>query len=192
MVAPGGRALAGYPDPHAHCIPINFESILNTIGMASVDRLIDEMFVNDVPHLKRGGKLYEITLTCVACLVGSYNRLYTDLKSAFKEIPSYGDGPDNNAIMIAIREAAKRAKIDDPTIAEIPNVPRYIVVLRGWSRQVTAAHRRNNPDSVAQSALHTEHLVGFQTQLVHILGTVKGLEQRSDGQVEDRMTIELL
>ena len=145
MSAPGGRALAGYPDPHAHCIPINFESIKNTIGMASVNRLIEELFVNDVPHLRIGGKLYEVTLTCAACLVGSYNKLYTDLKSAFEETPSYGVGPDNNVIMIAIREAAKIAKIEDPTIAEIPNVPRYIVVLRGWSRLVSAAHRRNNP-----------------------------------------------
>ena len=192
MVAPGGRALAGYPDPHAHCIPVNFESIQNTIGMASVNRLIDEIFVNDVEHLNRGGKLYQVTLTCVACLVGAYNKLYTDLKSAFEETPSYGVGPDNNAIMIAIREAAKRAKIEDPTIAEIPNVPRYIVVLRGWSRQVTDAHRRNNPDRVAQSASLSQHLAGYQTQLVDILGAVKGLEQRSDGRVEDRMTIEIL
>ena len=88
--------------------------------------------------------------------------------------------------------SAKRAKIEDPTIAEIPNVPRYIVVLRGWSRLVSAAHRRNNPDRVAQSASHTQHIAGYQTQLVDILGTVKGLEERSDGRVEDRMTIEIL
>ena len=86
MSAPGGRALAGYPDPHAHCSPINFESIKNTIGMASVGRLIEELFVNDVTHLRIGGKLYEVTLTCAACLVSSYNKLYTDLKSAFEEI----------------------------------------------------------------------------------------------------------
>jgi hypothetical protein len=103
---------------------MSFEAITTDIGMTSVDRLINELFVNNVSLLQKGGRLFQITLTCAARLIGSYNKLCTDLKSAAQEKPPYGVGPDNNPTMIAIRDAAARANIDDPTIPQILNVPR--------------------------------------------------------------------
>ena len=43
--------------------------------MDAVNKLIDHMFVNDVPELKSGGKLVMLTFTAAARMVGSYNQM---------------------------------------------------------------------------------------------------------------------
>jgi hypothetical protein len=171
---------------------MSFEAITTDIGMTSMNRLINKLFVNDVALLQKGGRLFQITLTCAARLIGSYNKLCTDLKSAAQEKPPYGVGPDNNPIMIAIQDAAARANIDDPTIPQILNVPCWLTVLRTWSNRITDHFKTSNPDRISQNASLTQQVVGMQNQLLDNLGSFKGLSEKIDGSTEDRTMIDVL
>ena len=77
MNAPGGLALAGYKNCHFQPVPFSFSAVSH--AMDAVNKLIDCMFVNDVPELKSGGKLVMLTFTAAARMVGSYNQMVKDL-----------------------------------------------------------------------------------------------------------------
>ena len=75
--APGGLALAGYPNCHVISVAFSFNAVPH--AMESVCNLISRMFRNDVPHLKRGGKLEMLAFVAAARLAGSYNQVVCDL-----------------------------------------------------------------------------------------------------------------
>jgi hypothetical protein len=56
MNAPGRKSLAGYKDPNLHIVPHSFKC-LGTEVVEAVEKLIDNLFVNDIPQLEKGGKL---------------------------------------------------------------------------------------------------------------------------------------
>ena len=64
---------------------------------------LKEAFVNDIKELQEDGKMRPLLLTAGARLIGSYSSLVKDLT---------GD----NVIVVKIREAAKRAAIDDSSV----------------------------------------------------------------------------
>ena len=103
--APAGCAYAGHKDCHVQPQPVSFDCLLH-VGPA-VDRLVQHMFVNDVPELKKNGKLVMVLDTCAARLVGSYNKLVTDV------------GRDNG-ILMKLQLAASKAAIDDPKVPPQP------------------------------------------------------------------------
>jgi hypothetical protein len=51
MSAPGGKALAGYSDPHDPAYPMSFEC-LNVDDKDMLDRFLSKLFVNDVECMK--------------------------------------------------------------------------------------------------------------------------------------------
>ena len=94
--------------------------------------------------------------------------------------------------MKAIRSAAEKANINDPTISEVPNVPRWLTVLRTWSDRITAHFKTSNPDRVRRDASLSKQFVTVQDQLVRVEGSVDGLAGRIDGRTGDRTTIDTL
>ncbi len=52
MNAPPGKSLAGHKNTNLHVVPHSFEW-LGTQSAQAVERLINKLFVNDVPQLKR-------------------------------------------------------------------------------------------------------------------------------------------
>ena len=79
-------------------------------------------------------------------------------------------GPDDNIIVQHIRDAAKKAVIDDPTIPRVQGCPRHITVLRRWSTTLTDDFRRKNPSRVAKDASLKQHMSGMETQM-HLMQT---------------------
>ena len=90
-----------------------------------------EMFINDLPRLQIGGNLRPVVMICAARMVGAYNDLICDL------------GIDH-CIVKLIREAASRAKVDDLRVPERGRGPRYHVVLKDWSQQITDNFKKAN------------------------------------------------
>ncbi len=62
MNAPGRKSLAGHKNTNSHVVPHSFEC-LGTQSVEAVERLINKIFVNDVPQLKKGGKLRLLLVT---------------------------------------------------------------------------------------------------------------------------------
>jgi hypothetical protein len=177
LSAPAGRAGAGYSDPHQECYPMSFQCITNEIAVSSIDRLVEHMFENDVDLLKAGQRLRVITTTCAARLVGVYNKLYKDLNDAKSKDHSVAD-PEDNIIVQRIREAAKKAAIEDPTIPVVPGVPRHITVLRKWSSTLTDDFRHKNPSRVATEASMKRQMGGMQTQMQELQTQVQTLTSK--------------
>jgi len=78
MNAPGGLALAGYTNCHMQPVPFNFDC-LGMEAYETVQRLVGALFVNDVPELKKGGKLHAVLNICAARLIGSLVDLVADV-----------------------------------------------------------------------------------------------------------------
>ena len=131
MNAPAGRALIGYPDPRIHCVPFSFEYLgASTIHMAATERLLDELFVNDVSKLRKPSgeyvsvdNLYLVLLTSGARLTGAYNDIVEDVKH-----------PDKNDIIVKVGEAEMAAKIDDPKAPQVDGSPCWLVVSKQQPR----------------------------------------------------------
>ncbi len=62
MNAPGGKSLAEHKNTNLHVVPHSFEC-LGTQSVEAVERLINKLFVNDVPRIKKGGKLRLLLVT---------------------------------------------------------------------------------------------------------------------------------
>lgn len=148
MNAPGGLATAGYSNCHMRPSPYNLEC-LGDGAAESVQRLLENLFVNDVNELKPGGKLRRVLTTAAAALVASYNDLVVDTNDATKD----------NMIVHKIREAARLARIDDPEVDTIQNDPRrWLTVLTAWSRRVKSDFQASNPQTPSRDA-PVEHQV---------------------------------
>jgi hypothetical protein len=78
MNAPGGKLLAGYKDPNLHIVPHSFKC-LGTEVVEAVEKLIGNLFVNDIPQLKKGGKLCLLVVTAAARMIGAYKALIHDV-----------------------------------------------------------------------------------------------------------------
>ena len=120
--APGAMAAAGFSNCHMQPSPCEF-SVLGIHAFPAVQRLVSEMFTNDLPRLQVGGNLRPVIMISAARLVGSYNDLIRDF------------GTDHEVVKL-IMEAARRAKVDDEHVKD-KGGPRHHVVLKDWSRQVT-------------------------------------------------------
>jgi hypothetical protein len=70
MNAPCRKSLVGYKDPNLHVVPHSFEC-LGTEVVGAVEKLLDNLFVNNVPQLKKGGKLCLLVVTTAACMIGA-------------------------------------------------------------------------------------------------------------------------
>jgi hypothetical protein len=121
MNAPGRKLLAGYKDPNLHIVPHSFEC-LGTEVVEAVEKLIDNLFVNDIPQLKKGGKLHLLIVTAAACMIGAYKALIL------------GVGVDNG-IVSRIMNAARDSKIDD-ALVPMTDGPRWNSVLHEWSHKI--------------------------------------------------------
>ena len=176
MNAPAGRALAGYPDPHANCTPYSFEC-LGTSVVPAVERLIGELFANDVPELQNDKAMYIVVLTSAACLIGAYNHLVKDVAS-----------PETNEIIVKIRKAARAAQIEDHR-ATADGFHRWLVVLKYWSECITDAFTRNNPERVSQNAPLNQQLIGFGSQLESIQHQFQSVADKVESSAKDAIVI---
>ena len=128
---PGGLALAGYDD--LHTIPSPFRlSCLGESGLNSAMRMVDKLFIIDVPELKEDGRLRPVVMVAAASLIGNYSKLVSD----------YGV---DNPIVKLIQTAAESAKIDDVNVPSKAGIPRWLVVLRSWSTTIKSDHHDRNP-----------------------------------------------
>jgi len=130
ITAPGVLAAAGYTDCHMKPAPMGFHA-LGVEVFDTVQRLVTEMFTNDLPRLQIGGNLHPVVMICAARLVGGYNDLICNL------------GIDH-CIVKLIREVAIRDKVDDLRVPERGRGPRYHVVLKDWSQQITDNFKKEN------------------------------------------------
>jgi hypothetical protein len=123
MNAPGRKSLVGYKDPNLHVVPHSFECLgIEVVG--AVEKLIDNLFVNNVPQLKKGGKLCLLVVTAAARMIGAYKALICDV------------GVDN-VIVSRIKNAARDSKINDPSVP-MTDGPCWNAVLHEWFCKIEA------------------------------------------------------
>lgn len=135
MSHPGAMAVAGYSNCHMIASPYSFD-ILGFQAADSVNRLLDKLFIIDVPQLQRDGNLWPIVLTAAARLVGSYASLTKDVSS-------------DNSIIVKIDEAAKKANIDDSSVPQGVG-PRHKLVLMSWSKKIEEDFKSKNQQRPVQ------------------------------------------
>jgi hypothetical protein len=162
MSAPGGKALAGYNDPHAPAYPMSFECL--NLEKDVLDRFLSHLFVNDIECLKEGGKLRQMLVTCAATLVGWYNEFQRDMMCS------------TNSIVAAIRTAAQKSALSDASITPTAGAPMWLMTLKSWSQKIKDAFECNNPESVTEYASITEQYMGMSWQLNSLLTRVSKIE----------------
>jgi hypothetical protein len=145
MNAPGGKSLAGHKNTNLHVEPHSFKC-LGTQSVKAVERLIDKLFVNDVPQFKKGGKLRLLLVTAAGQLIGAYKSLIHDI------------GVDNS-ILSRIMNAARDAKIDDVSVP-LTDGPRWNTVLHDWSRKIEAYVKSKSTEVVPEYALLSQQING--------------------------------
>jgi hypothetical protein len=95
--------------------------------------------------------------TAAARLIGSYNELLSDVG-------------DENGIVVLIRNACMKARIEDVTVPACAG-PRWNAVLRSWSTKITEDFVMNNPQRPDQEA--------SVVTVLHSLGDlISGLDRR--------------
>lgn len=129
ITAPGAMASAGYTNCHMRPCPHSFD-VLGVDVFETVQRLVSEMFKNDMPRLQPGGNLRPVIMICAARLIGAYSDLIKDL------------GMDH-IVVKSIMEASRQADVDDERVKSTSG-PRYHVVLKEWSRQINEQHKKDN------------------------------------------------
>ena len=166
MNAPGGLALAGYTNCHMQPVPFNFDC-LGMEAYETVQRLVGALFVNDVPELKKGGKLHAVLNICAARLIGSLVDLVADV--------GY-----NHPIVQKIISAAQEAKVVDDRV-EAPigaaNLPRHYIVLKDWSKKIKHAFVENNPQHAPASGNTEAKVAGMESLVASILPRLTSLEE---------------
>ena len=153
ITAPGAMAAAGYTNCHMRPSPLGFHGLNdNEVASASVNRLVSELFKNDIPRLQEGGNLRNIILMSAARLVASFNDLLRDVGGS-------------NKVVVEISEAARRAKIDDSSVAPTNSaIPRWRVVLMEWSKQICAKFKEENEQVSRDDPKVNEELLRFMIQ----------------------------
>lgn len=102
--APGGLAAAGFTNCHMKPVPYSFDC-LGLEAFETVQRLVEELWKNDVPRLKENGNLRPVLMICAARLIGSYCDLIHDVGL-------------EHPIVKKIMEAALCAKVDDDRVKD--------------------------------------------------------------------------
>lgn len=119
MNAPGGKALAGYRNCHGAVVPPD----LAWLGAG----VLSSGVVDNRGEIK-------LALSACASVVRYYNQLCRDM------------GPFHT-IVTSVRQAAKDAKIDDPTVPLTQGLtPRWRTVLEYWSSTLDKRFKELNPD----------------------------------------------
>jgi hypothetical protein len=161
--APGAMASAGYINCHMRPTPYSFEA-LGLEVFDKVQKLVSEMFVNDMHRLQVGGNLRPVLMISAARLIGSYNDLIKDV------------GTDHKVVKL-IMEAARRAGVDDARVEESGG-PRYHVVLKYWSRLIKDKFTEDNDQVSPDDPKVNEEL------LRKLIGEVEKLKTSSAAQEE--------
>ena len=158
-------AAAGFSNCHMQPSPCEF-SVLGIHAFPAVQRLVSEMFTNDLPRLQVGGNLRPVIMISAARLVGSYNDLIRDF------------GTDHEVVKL-IMEAARRAKVDDEHVKD-KGGPRHHVVLKDWSRRVTEQFKEDNDQVSPDNPKVNEELL---RKLIHkvdkLEASVAGHDERN-------------
>ena len=76
--APGGKALAGWTNCHAHIFAPRIE-ILGWEVQDEVKNLINSLFVVDVPELRPQGRMRPLVMAAFASLLRHYREMVKDL-----------------------------------------------------------------------------------------------------------------
>lgn len=121
MSAPGGKALAGYLDPHAAAHPMSFSCLQCRASQSLLDAFLSNLFVNDIECLQPDGMLREMLVACAAALLGWCNDLERDVGGS-------------NAIVNKIRMAAQKSAIKDSAITATVGAPMWLLTLKYWSK----------------------------------------------------------
>jgi hypothetical protein len=71
MSAPGGKALAGYLDPHAEAHPMSFYclQLQNRVSESLIESFLSNLFINDIECLQQDGELRQVLVACAATLL---------------------------------------------------------------------------------------------------------------------------
>ena len=184
MNAPGGMAIAGYVNCHTPPQPYNFSCLgEDDVVVGSVKRLIDELFVNDVPQLQFGTPLRRLLVTSAARLVGSYNELVRDIAPA---------DPMKHDIVLKICTAARRAAIDDNSVSLVPRIPRWLHILKSWSSKIKNDFNLSNPMKPPEDAGLSQQIVGLGNLIDSLSHRITALEAKVDSRAEDKAMGELV
>jgi hypothetical protein len=158
MNFPGGMSMAGYTNCHHRCYPYNLECFGHAVAEVGgpTQRLIDQLYVIEVPELKIGGKMQPMVLTATACLIASYNMLVQDVGT-------------KNPIVVKIMQAAQRAQIEDDLVEAGPG-PRWNVVLKKWSIQIQKDFEARNPERASDDTSLAKQVVSLEN-MIECFGT---------------------
>ena len=179
MNAPGGKSLAGHKDHNLHVAPHSFEC-LGTHVVEAVEKLIDNLFVNDIPQLKKGGTLRLLVVTTAARLIGAYKALVRDV------------GADND-IVSRIKNAARDAQIDDPSVPMTAEGPRWNAVLREWSCRIEAHVKSKNTEMVpAENASLSQQLSGALSIIHRLEKKIDRMSELMQDRTSDSNSIQLM
>jgi len=181
--APGGMALAGYTNCHVRATAYSFVCLGEADKVVgAVQRLIQELYKNDIPQLQLGRPLYNLIITSAARLVGSFNQLFLE------------QGADND-IVVKIMEAARRARIED----SLPNnnddthaSHAWLAVTKDWSRKITTAFNTANPLVPPEDAELKQQIVGIGGAVEKYGQQMMAVAARNDSHEEDKATAEVL
>ncbi|KAL7494080.1 hypothetical protein ACHAWT_003130 [Skeletonema menzelii] len=180
MNAPGGLAMAGYENCHMQPQPMSF-ACLGTEVRDAVQRLVNALFVNDVPELKKGGKLRPLVNVCAARLIGSLNELVRDVGYT-------------HPIVQKILVAAEKAVVDDDRVmvpTESVNLPRYYIVLKDWSKKIRKDFVDNNPQHAPVSASQEARVNGIESMFASIHTRLSSLEEAVRSNEDNQEIIQL-
>ena len=122
-------------------------------------QLIDDIFVNDIPQLKKGGKLCLLVVTAAARIIGAYKVFICDVSV-------------DNGIVSRIMNALRDSKINDAMVP-ITDGPHWNAVLHEWSCKIEAYVKSKNTVMVPENVLLIQQLSGA-------LSMSHRLEKKSD------------
>lgn len=184
MNFPGGMSMAGYANCHHRCYPYNLECLGHAVAEADgpMQRLIDQLYVIEVPELKIGGKMRPMALTATARLIASYNTLVQDVGS-------------KNPIVVKIMQAAQKAQIEDDSVEAGPG-PRWNVVMKEWSIRIQKDFEARNPERASDDASLAKQVVSLENMMecfgtrMHNVENVLMARQKTDGTTIDLLTQE--
>ena len=116
-----------------------------------VIRLVNELFVNDVPELKHQGKLHTVLFISSNQIIGSYNKIVRDFTN-------------RNVIVTKVMKTAESANIDHICVSQAPG-PWLNIVLKYWSQKIIDEFRNSDPDRVSPNASLSHQTVGLGSKL---------------------------
>ncbi len=178
--APGGKALAGYDDCHGHLYPPHIECLGSSVPEDVVPRLLNSLYVNDVPELQLGGKLRPLVSASLASLIRHY-------KSIIHEM-----GYDN-PIVKKIHEMFKKANIEDHSIPSNVTGPRHLAILRSWSERVSADFDERNKKRVEHDAPVEQQVHALATEMHALTNAFHQHKEESSHQIHSHeQTIQIL